>query len=165
MAFPLFFIMVHFPWTFPLLVLQSRIAAWFKPPQAGVLMDSYDRLRGKVDQLVARPELVDKEDHETIFHHLLTPRPEKGQPTIPSKKALWEEAVNLIAAGSDSITGVMTFGVFYVLHNPAVRERLTEELKTAWPDLETTMCYEAMEKMPYLVSFASRVHAPCLFLF
>ena len=154
MAFPLFFWFVHFPWMFHLLVLQSHISAWLKGKKSGVLNDSYDRLKGKIDELIAHPELVDKEEHETVFHHLLTPHPEKGQPSIPSKKALWEEAVNLIAAGGETITGVMTFGVFHVLNNPNICERLTSELKAAWPDLATAMKYEALEKLPYLVNFS-----------
>ena len=151
MAFPLFFWFVHFSWMFNLLVLHSHISAWMRGRNSGILNDSYDRLKGKIDELIAHPGLVDKEEHETIFHHLLTPHPEKGQPEIPSKKALWEEAVNLIAAGGDTIAGVMTFGVFHVLHNPAICQKLTTELKAAWPDLDTTMHYQDLEKLPYLV--------------
>ncbi|KAI0698075.1 cytochrome P450 [Cerioporus squamosus] len=151
MVFPFFFVVVHFSWIFRLLGFQSCVAAWFRP-QKGVMMDSYGRLRGKIDELVAHPELLDKEDHDTIFHHLLMPHPEKGQSNIPFKKALWEEAVNLLAAGGESVAGIMTFGAFHILSSPPVYERLSNELKAAWPDKETTMHYETLEKLPYLTA-------------
>ncbi|TFK86651.1 cytochrome P450 [Polyporus arcularius HHB13444] len=153
MTFKVFHWVVHFAWVYPLLILSTHVAAWVRPSDNEArIMDSYFRLRSKIDELVAHPETVEKEEHETVFHHLLRPHPEKGQPEVPSKKVLWEEAVDLIAAGGETVSTVATFGLFYVLNDPAVHKRLVLELKSAWPDPEAKMDYEALEKLPYLTA-------------
>ncbi len=152
MTFPLVHHFVHFPWMLPLLVLQTQIAAWFKlSGDGGVLYDSYGGLKSKIDELVAHPEMVDRDEHETVFNHLLRPHPDKGQLEVPSTKVLWEEAINLIAAGSETVATIVNVGMFYVLNDPVVRGKLTAELKSAWPEVETTIHYETLEKLPYLV--------------
>ncbi|RDX54810.1 cytochrome P450 [Lentinus brumalis] len=153
MTFPLVHHFVHFPWMLPLLVLQTQIAAWFKPGgEGGVLYDSYGGLKSKIDELVAHPEMVDRDEHETVFNHLLRPHPDKGQLEVPSTKVLWEEAINLIAAGSETVATIVNVGMFYVLNDPAVYVKLTAELTSAWPEVQTTMHYETLEKLPYLTA-------------
>lgn len=155
MTFPLFHHFVHFPWITPLLVLKTLVVSWLKPGE-GVLYGSYGRLKSKIHHLREHPELVEHEEHETVFHHLLMPHPDKGQTDIPSEKVLWEEAINLIAAGSETVATILNVGVFHVLYDPAIHRKLVQELKNAWPELETKMHYETLEKLPYLV----RVHCP-----
>ena len=150
MTFPLFHYFVHFPWSRHLLVMLSTVQSWLRPKDA-VYGDSYSRLMTKIREARNNPALVEHEEHETALHHLLMPHPDKGQPDIPSEKVLWEEAGNLIAGGSETVATVINVGVFHVLNNPAVHERLVEELKRAWPELEMTMRYETLEKLPYLV--------------
>ena len=158
MTFPLFHHFVHFPWMTPILVLMTLVTSWFKP-DGGVLYGSYTRLKSKIHQLREHPELVEHEEHETVFHHLLMPHPDKGQTEIPSEKVLWEEAINLIAAGSETVATVVNVGVFHVLNNPSIHKKLFDELKSAWPEIETTMHYETLEKLPYLVR-VSRTSVP-----
>lgn len=45
----------------------------------------------QIDQILKDPDLLESADHETIYHHLMTPQPTKGQPNIPSRKSLLEE--------------------------------------------------------------------------
>ncbi|KAI0747057.1 cytochrome P450 [Daedaleopsis nitida] len=151
MTFPLFHHIVHFPWMLSIMLLQSRVVAWFEPDKE-VFYDSYTGLQSKIDEVMKHPDIVDKEEHETIFHHLLTPHPDKGQTEIPPKKVLWEEAVNLIAAGSETVASILNVGIFHVLSNPSIRKSLVEELRSAWPELETKMRYETLEKLPYLTA-------------
>lgn len=151
---PMFNTVVHFPWLFDVLVFTTRLISWIQPKR-GVLRDSYNKLEGKIDELIAHPELLDKEEHETVFHHLLMPHPDKGQPQALSKKELWEESVSLIAGGSETVSIVLSVGTFYVLNDPSIHETLVAELKEAWPDLETNARFEMLEKLPYLVRPAS----------
>ena len=130
--------------------MLSAVQSWLRPKDA-IYGDSYSRLMTKIREARDNPALVEHEEHETALHHLLMPHPDKGQPDIPSEKVLWEEAGNLIAGGSETVATVINVGVFHVLNNPAVHERLVEELKRAWPELEMTMRYETLEKLPYLV--------------
>ena len=43
-------------------------------------------------------------------------------------------------------------GVHYILSNPEVKQRLVDEMRTAWPVLDQAPSYEVIEKLPYLVS-------------
>ena len=43
-------------------------------------------------------------------------------------------------------------GTYHLLQNPEMRERLFGELLTIWPDLSQTPRFEALERLPYLVS-------------
>ena len=43
-------------------------------------------------------------------------------------------------------------GVFYLLRNPEVKERLVDEVRAAWPVLDEAPSYEELEKLPFLVS-------------
>ncbi|KAI0711404.1 cytochrome P450 [Earliella scabrosa] len=151
MAAPLFHYYVHFPWMTPLIILKTLVISWFRP-ENGVLWGSYTRLKAKIHQLRERPELVEHEEHETALHHMLMLHPDKGQTEIPSEKVLWEEAVTLLAAGSETVANVLNVGVFHVLNNPIIHQKLFEELRNAWPEIDMTMHYETLEKLPYLTA-------------
>ena len=43
-------------------------------------------------------------------------------------------------------------GTYHLLQNPEMRERLFGELLTVWPDLSQPPRFEALERLPYLVS-------------
>ena len=150
LTFPLFHWYIHFPGCTSFFILKSLVASWFKPNN-GVLWHSYTRLKDKIHQLREHPELVEHEEHETVLQQMLIAHPDKGQTEIPSEQVLWEEAITLIAAGSETVASVVNVGVFHVLNNPDIHAKLVEELKCAWPELETTMRYDRLEKLPYLV--------------
>ena len=45
-------------------------------------------------------------------------------------------------------------GVYHLLRNPEVKQRLVDELHTAWPALDDQApAYEDLEKLPYLASW------------
>ncbi|KAF7436238.1 hypothetical protein PC9H_003067 [Pleurotus ostreatus] len=148
---PLALVFKHFPFAYDaLLWLDSQFKRFrqdsFGP---GELTES---LSQQIDELLMHPELLQQQGHDTIYHHLLTPNPGKGQPTVPSKKSLLEEAMNLVAAGSDTVGNTSTVGTYYVLSNPDVFAKLISELKQHWPDPTIPLKYEALEKLPYLTA-------------
>jgi cytochrome P450 len=110
------------------------------------------RMSAQIEELLADPGSLDRADHEIIYHHLMTPQPSKGQPEIPTKKSLLEEAMNLMFAGSDTVGNATTFGTFLVLSHERVYSKLFNELKEAWPDKNQPMRYEVLEKLPYLTA-------------
>ncbi|KAL4265469.1 cytochrome P450 family protein [Pleurotus pulmonarius] len=148
---PLALVFKHFPFAYDaLLWLDSQFKRFrqdsFGP---GELMES---LSQQIDELLVHPELLQQQDHDTIYHHLLTPNPTKGQLAIPSKKSLLEEAMNLVAAGSDTVGNTSTVGTYYILSNPDVFVKLSNELKQHWPDPTIPLKYETLEKLPYLTA-------------
>lgn len=68
---------------------------------------------------------------------------------------LFYKGLNLRFAGSDTVAIICTAATFYVLNDDAICRRLVEELDEAWPDEDATVKYEALEKLPYLVSRSS----------
>ncbi|KAI0698067.1 cytochrome P450 [Cerioporus squamosus] len=147
-AFDYFLVFVHFPWMFPLMKSMASIAARIRPHSAGPL----ERLRERIDGFVDNPQSLQQKTQETLFHHLIAPNPETGREGIWSKSTLWQEANNMIAAGSETTASILTVATFYVLNELPVRERLFAELMEAWPDTETQAPLETLEKLPFLTA-------------
>jgi cytochrome P450 len=124
-------------------------------PGAKAFLDIRKQTSTQIDKILADPGLLDLGDREIIYHHLLTPQHAKGQIKILSKKSLLEEALSMLFAGSDTVGNACTVGAFNILNDERVRGILLRELDAAWPDKDTRMGYEALEKLPYLVSFIS----------
>lgn len=148
-SFTLSHILKNFPWSFHIFILVGALMA--RISKTASVATTFAEMSATIDQLIARPELLDNEEHDTIYHHLLVPQPDKGQPTVPSKMSLLSEAINLTAAGSDTVGNAVTVGTFHILSNPPVRDALLAELQQAWPDKDIPIGYEVLEKLPYLV--------------
>jgi hypothetical protein len=43
-------------------------------------------------------------------------------------------------------------GVHHILRIPEVKQKLVDEVRTAWPVLDQAPSYEVIEKFPYLAS-------------
>lgn len=100
----------------------------------------------QVEQILRDPSTLDQVDHDTIYHHML----KSGHP-VPSAKSLKEEAQVLIGAGTETVANACSHAAFYVLSNRDIEERLRQELVEAWPDVDTPISLERLEKLPYLV--------------
>ena len=107
-------------------------------------------LTAQVDAILRDPTELTLTPHPIIYHALLSPEANKGRP-LPSRQSLLDEAAILLGAGADSTGVTLMVAAHYVLQDPQVRQRLEAELREAWPILEETPRYEALEKLPYLV--------------
>lgn len=72
---------------------------------------------------------------------------------MPSRKSLFNEAQNLLFAGSDSVGNTLAVGIFHILNNPEVYKKLVDELLENWPKLDEPLGYEEIERLPYLVCY------------
>jgi len=106
-------------------------------------------LERQIDSLINNPDILSMVEHETIFHHLLEPKDQKR----PSRASLIDEALTLVAAGSDTVGNACNIGTFYALKYPSIHQKLKKELDEAWPDKDRPMSYTALEKLPYLTAF------------
>ncbi len=43
-------------------------------------------------------------------------------------------------------------GVHHLLRNPEAKQKLVDEIRTAWPVLDQTPRHEELEKLPFLAS-------------
>lgn len=121
-------------------------------PNMKAFLDVRSKMASQVDNILRNPGLLDKVEHEVVYHHLMTPHPTKGQREVPSRTALWHESINLIFAGSDTVGVTTTVGTFHILNNKRVYATLVQELQEAWPDPDAKMDYETLEKLPYLTA-------------
>lgn len=105
----------------------------------------------QVESVMKNPDSLKDMKHPTIYHDLMYPISGKQL----TKNALVGEGIAMLFAGSDTVGSTLSTGTAYLLNTPGVQERLFEELKTAWPDLDKTPRAEELEKLPYLVSPSS----------
>lgn len=141
----------HFRFTIPLLMGMPIWALKLVSPE---IVD-FSRLRldimERIDSLLKDRSSLDHAEHETIYHHLLSPQGGKIQHETPSRKCLISEAINLLLAESDTIRNACVVGTFHVLNDRGIHSKLLTELDNAWPDKNVPIKYEVLEKLPYLV--------------
>jgi cytochrome P450 len=87
----------------------------------------------------------------TIFQELLTPDVDEGY-VVPPIDDLKGEAYGILAAAADTTGNAMTVAAQHVVSNPVIYEKLTAELRAAFPDPNSRLDFLTLEKLPYLVS-------------
>lgn len=122
-------------------------------PVSEALVNFRRHIIAQIDEILNDPESLARAEHETVYHHLLTPCSIKSPKDIPSRASLIDEAINLVIAGSDTVGGTSTVVVLHVLSNPQIHATLIKELQDAWPDASAKVKYETLEKLPYLVCY------------
>jgi hypothetical protein len=128
-------------------------------PKLKVSSDKAAQLGRKIDELLDNPTILQEAEHDTLFHFFITRQGEskEGLPRISEGKAkvkkwLLHEGLNLRIAGSETVGNPCTIAAFHILRDPMVNYKLEKELKDAWPDVDEPLGYEALERLPYLVS-------------
>jgi hypothetical protein len=90
-------------------------------------------------------------DHLAICHHLLEPL--CCPPPVLFTKLPWlDEVLSLIQAGSDTVGNTCTIGTLYVLNEKSILSKLTEELRSVWPESDDCIDVAILQTLPYLVS-------------
>ena len=119
-------------------------------------IDQPQALEAQVNSVLQNPKLLDDAPHRVIYSELLDSEANKGRPP-PTASQLSHEARVLFTAGSHTVGTTLMTGVYHILRNPEVQERLVDEVRTTWPVLDQAPSYEVLEKLPYLASvFAYR---------
>lgn len=152
-----FFLMQHFPFMAP---LMFHLPDSLKSKEMAACELVFRKIAVQIDAILADPTLLEKAEHETIYHHLLSS--ENGRQP-PSRRSLLDEGSVLVGAGSDTVANTCAYGIFCVLENPKIRTRLVEEIKEAWPEKDVTLGVQSLEKLPYLVgaSLLLMLSVPC----
>ena len=92
-------------------------------------------------------------DYRTICHSLLNPSIQAQQHPSSTEPQYFDEVFSLIQAGSDTVGNTCTVGTFYILNDQRILQRLTKELRSAWPESEERIDIPVLQSLPYLVSF------------
>lgn len=133
-----------------MLMVPESMAAYLKPGTIGIL-EQRQQMGAQIDKLLRNPTSLESVQHETIYHHLLTPQPDNQRLPPISRTWLLDEGLYMRFAGSDTVGTVCTVGTYYILSDPHVQTMLVQELEEAWPDRDAAVGYEALEKLPFLV--------------
>lgn len=96
------------PFVKPMLDLVPIAVVGLLHPYMKGFLDFIAHLEKQVDAILRDPESLNRADHEIVYHHLLTPHPEKSHP-VPSRKSLIDEAVVFNFAGVSSFLFVWVF--------------------------------------------------------
>jgi len=101
--------------------------------------------------MLQNPKQLGDAPHRVIYSELLNPEANKGHPS-PTESQLCHEARVLFSAGSHTIGTTLMTGVYYLLRSPEARQRLVDEVRTAWPVFDQAPSHEELEKLPFLAS-------------
>lgn len=106
-----------------------------------------------IDEKEHRHERQEGDTPSTIFHTLLEsnlPDEEK------SLERLWQEAMLIVGAGTDTTGNALTVTTFHLISNPDKLAKLRKELEAAIPNRFQPAKLIVVEKLPYLVSLLPR---------
>lgn len=129
--------------------LPSWLSTLILPATTG-LVRLQALLGRQVKQAIDNPKSLDDNPHETVYHHLLDRKANNGK--VLDAGSLYDEAQALVFAAGHPTANALTVGIFHVLANNAVKERLVKELKQGWLDLRNTPTFEELEQLPYLTA-------------
>lgn len=150
---PMIWVFKHFPLIkHVLLGVPESWASVLKPSTRGIL-EQRKQMGAQIDNILKDPSSLDTVDHETIYHHFLTPQPENQRLPPITREWLLDEGIYMRFAGSDTVGNTCTVATYHILDNKDVYGRLLGELKDSWPDKDSPASLEILEKLPYLVSF------------
>ena len=85
--------------------------------------------------------------HETVFAEILN---SKLPPNERSQQRLQNEAVSVVGAGFETTRWALTVQSYFILANPAIHQRLRQELMSAIPDPDLIPAWSQLQKLPYL---------------
>ncbi|KAI3614033.1 benzoate 4-monooxygenase cytochrome p450 [Moniliophthora roreri] len=140
----------HFP---ILLKAVDVMPEWFTlslHPSAKPALDLRRNLSTQVDKLLENKVALNAVDRETIYHHMLGPAENDAAASRHvslTRGDLVDEALH-----SWELVVIPTFGTFHILQNPTIAQKLKDELKSVWPDVESPVGLNVLEKLSYLTA-------------
>jgi len=106
-------------------------------------VDLHDKISNQIDEILSDPQALEKritKSSITIYWHW------KGLLSRLEKKLLEKPQSYLLLGDS----GRSWVGVFHLLNSNVVHNKLVQELQEAWPNQNSVMGYEALQKLSYL---------------
>ncbi|KAF8488488.1 cytochrome P450 [Russula emetica] len=120
-------------------------------PTLKAVMGCKNSIEAQVKSVLQNPKLLDRAPHPVIYNAFLNPEANKGHHS-PTALSISHDTQVLFSAGSHTVGTTLMTGAHYLLRNPEVKQRLVDELRTAWPVLDQAPSHEELEKLPFLAS-------------
>ncbi|KAF2009051.1 cytochrome P450, partial [Aaosphaeria arxii CBS 175.79] len=99
----------------------------------------------------APPSTPATKNTSIVLDMLTTPNPSRSHTPL-NRDELTEEAIILLSAGNDTTANTLISGIYQILRNPDVHERLVDELSSAFSLDGTDITYERARRLPYLTA-------------
>ncbi|KAF9457911.1 cytochrome P450 [Collybia nuda] len=147
-----FWLLRYFPFILPLAYSMPQWLAERSNPLYKEFNVVRLQVEAQVDKFLASEAELENADHETVYHHLIRPKSEKNHET-PSRASLFDEALVLLQAGSDTVGHTCIIGTFHALRDNHIHMKLSNELQEAWPNKEARISLSTLERLPYLTAF------------
>ncbi|KAI9840233.1 MAG: hypothetical protein M1837_001816 [Sclerophora amabilis] len=140
----------QFGWIIPMMnAMPDSVVGYFSPIFKTVLEFRREMDRQVRDLLQSEKRGVRKASRTTIFDEILN---SKLPPPELSQTRLQNEAMSMVGAGIETTKWAFTVGCFHILANPAILQRLREELKEAIPDPAKIPSWGDLEHLPFLAA-------------
>ncbi|KAL0958927.1 hypothetical protein HGRIS_014243 [Hohenbuehelia grisea] len=149
---PLFWVLKYFPALTPIVMEPPTWLPASMLNSFSGISDFRHKIGAHLDNFIAAPEKYRDSEHEIVYDYLLAPANNRKSFKPLSRTELFQEAVALLLAGSDTVGNASTVGFFHVLDNPPVLRKLVAELREAWPSVEDQVGLSVLEKLPYLTA-------------
>jgi cytochrome P450 len=88
----------------------------------------------------------EKSSHRTIFHEVLDSEMPESEKKL---ERMWQEGMVVVGAGTETTAWTFVVGLVNILLNPAIRQHLEDELKTAKAE-KGYLQFRELEQLPYL---------------
>ncbi|KAK7047476.1 hypothetical protein VNI00_006707 [Paramarasmius palmivorus] len=145
---------------FPFLRLTFHLPKWLAillSPSSKPMAEMQEDIEKLVDKALQDYQQYDPDSDSdlNVFYTLLSNSRVEGkvrQSHRVTREWLIAEGVALRVAGSDTVGNACTIGTRCLMRDSRVRQKLVDELETAWPDKGLSMPLERLEKLPYLTA-------------
>ncbi|OJJ39848.1 hypothetical protein ASPWEDRAFT_49717 [Aspergillus wentii DTO 134E9] len=148
---PAFWFFQQFPAVQPVALATPFWVAKLASGALTRMMIHHENSRKQILRVKEEVDTGKKISRATIFHQLLQPDAAEGY-VVPTVEELKDEAYILVAASADTTGNALTIAAYNVVTNPKIYERLTAELREAFPDSEDNLDFTTLEKLPYLTA-------------
>ncbi|KAL0958872.1 hypothetical protein HGRIS_014188 [Hohenbuehelia grisea] len=151
-AIPIFWILKYFPSITPFVIDPPKwLPLRFMSAVRGIF-DFRQHTAEHMHSFLSNRHSPSTDGHEIIYDYLLSSNAESKTKIALTEDDLFQEAIGLLLAGSDTVGGVCTVGFYHVLKNPEILRKLQAELKQSWRSLEEQPTLAELEKLPYLTA-------------
>ncbi|KAF7590703.1 hypothetical protein BBP40_002539 [Aspergillus hancockii] len=119
---------------------------WMLPSSKGIF-DAKRNVAGKAMLALDNDRPTDPSSKKTIFASLCD---QSLPPEERTLKSVEDEALLVLAAGTETTARVLTIGAFHLYRDRSVLQKLRDEVKQVMPEPASKVPLAQLEKLPYL---------------
>jgi cytochrome P450 len=127
---------------------MEEVSNDFKPSTQNILTVR-QQIKEMVRKALAQAGKTRAEANKSIYPSILDS--EKVPASEKEFSRCADDAIFLMVAGTDAPAQALAITMFHILNNTEVHQRLTSELRTAFPDVTKPPSLDRLKQLPYMV--------------